>query len=364
MALLEADHAAALTARDALAQDMEAAHASALGELGTANDALRASIGMLEAEAQQVSTARSVALIEEEIETCREIAEKCVFIMGFARSNTTITLGMLNCADNALLLGEADFFLDHHGENFTKWYNDQHKDFENQITKSSYAPDFVPEKSHKWWQWLKEASKFYDCIGEKIALSHYHLGESRPDIFRAFHEARFISSRYIFTLRNPIDVLLSSAKLMNLTTDQDMTRLMLAWLDFMQLWADSIRIFPRTMTLVAERLGEGMVADLEAFTGLDLGDASLLINPGNRRQHKLSKNFPTLVRFRSDLEELYAIAIAAIDESSALWQAEQKRNSAANDTPGNKNGTVAMTSRPLGRVWLRVQELRESLSQI
>ncbi len=359
------ERSAVAQSREAVVAALEARLATAVSEHDAAAVAVQAANELLRtAQEAWKGRAKSLELMrdEQEISTCRKIADRCLFIVGFARSNTTITLEMLNCADNALLLGEAGFFLQNHGPRFSDWYNDQHKRFLNQITKSSYAPDFIPNGPHEWWQWLDHASKFYDCIGEKIALSHYHLEESPPDNFRAFHEARFLSSRYIFMLRNPVDALLSSAKLMGISTDGDMTVLCIAWLDYLQLWSDSIRVFPRTITLVVERFSEETVSDLEAFTGLDLGDARLLISPANRRVHKLTGEFTTVGCFRAELEAIYADAIEAVDENRALWQAEQKRTPTANDTAGNADRMVAMTSRPLGRLWLKIQTLRETLS--
>lgn len=339
---------------EALSAENEKVHA-ALIALQTANETLKF-------EAEQAVQLRQSSRRDEELAACRAVASKCVFIMGFARSNTTLILSMLNCAGNALLLGEADFFLGGHGDNFTAWYNAQHQRFGNQVTKSSYAPNFIPDRPHTWWEWLEEAGKYYDRVGDKIAVSHFHMSETTPEQFRTFHEARFISARYIFALRNPVDVMISSAKLMKITTDADMTRLIIGWLDFMETWADSLRIFPHTMTVLSERFDEKTVEALGQFTDLNLSGAERLINSANRRKHQLPKTFPTLALVKPLLEDIYAEATAATDESRAHWQAEQKRDSFANDTSGSRPGTVAMTSRPLGRVWLKVRELRGELS--
>jgi hypothetical protein len=350
-------------ARDELAKRISDLEAELAKERSQAAE-LNSKIEVLERENQAVRSelaAKDEAQSTEEIATCRGLAEKCIFVVGFGRSKTTITLELLNCATNALILSEANFVLDDHGENFSAWYNNQHRDFGNQRTKSSHAPDFLPGQSHTWWQWLANAAQFYDFIGDKIAFSDYHLGKAPPDTFRPFYEARFLKSRYIFLLRNPVDVLLSAAKLMSIVDDAGMMRICAAWLDFMELWADFIRVFPLTLTLICERFGQETVGQLEAFTGLELGDARLLISSANTRRHKLAGKFPTLARLRPQLEQLYAEAVAAADENRALWQAEQKRSASANETRGNALGSIAMTSRPIGRLWLRVQEARESL---
>jgi hypothetical protein len=201
-------------------------------------------------------------------------------------------------------------------------------------------------------------------VGEKIALSDYHLSVAPPPTFLAFFETRFLTSRYIFTLRNPVDVLLSSARLLKIGDDAGMVRLCVAWLDFMQMWADFIRVFPRTMTLLADQFGEHSVREMEEFTGLHLGDAHLLLDPRNKRKHKLSGRFPTLVRIRNELESIYASAVAAVGENKALWQAEQKRNPEAALVEGAKVESPSRVERPLGRVWRSVQSLRSELQSM
>ena len=78
----------------------------------------------------------------EEFAVCRRLERKAVFIVGFARSSTTVTLQILNAAKNAFILGEANFYLPNAEARFRDWYNRMHIEFNNQITKSSYAPDF------------------------------------------------------------------------------------------------------------------------------------------------------------------------------------------------------------------------------
>lgn len=305
---------------------------------------------------------RTAGRLEEEVAVCRRVAERSIFVIGFARSNTTITVEMLNCANNALILSEANFFLGEHGEDFRRWYNDQHVSYQNQVTKSSYAPDVSLGQAQSWWEWLDDAGKLYDVVGEKVALTHHHLNAVPPQQMQSFFESRFLIARYIFMMRNPVDTLLSTAKLIGVETDEQMALQCVAWLNYMQLWCDSIRVFPRTMTLVAERFGPETVRQIESFTGLELGDAHVLINPANKRRHRLTSKFPTLELFRSDLDAIYADAVLAVDESSALWQAEQKRTPEANDTKGTSIGMVAIASRPLGRVWLKVQQVRDAIT--
>jgi hypothetical protein len=185
-----------------------------------------------------------------EIESCRALARRCVFVVGFARSSTGIVLSMLNAAPSSRILGEANFYLTKDAAPFRDRYNVQHVGFHLQLTKSTHAPDFTPGRDSTWWQWLTAAARFYDVLGDKMAFSSFHLSHPGPAAIVRFFEARFFEARYVFLLRNPVDTLLSAANLFGIEDDARLVRECIAWLRYVQLWADWIRNFPHTLTLV------------------------------------------------------------------------------------------------------------------
>lgn len=300
--------------------------------------------------------------IRKEIEVCRKLSNRCVFIFGFARSNTTITSQILNVAKNVFLLNEANFYLPKDVARWRDWYNAQHVSFRNQATKSTYAPDFIPERDHTWWEWLDAASTYFDILGDKIAFSSYHFGETGEETIRSFFEARFFDAKYIFLIRNPVDTLLSLAKLAGITDDTQMVRECDAWLRYMQFWADSIRIFPNTLTLLADEFETQTIQVLASFTGLCLDGAELLLNVNNKRKHELPIHFQTLVSLKGEMFEIFDLAKAALSQESALWQAVQKRSAEENNSKGETPGQIAIVSQPLGQVWIQAQQLRAKLS--
>ncbi len=85
--------------------------------------------------------AEQAALVEE-IKTCRSIANRCAFVLGPARSGTTILAQLVNTSDRAYLTTEANLYQAGHHPDFREWYNHQHLLFENQISKMSYAAPF------------------------------------------------------------------------------------------------------------------------------------------------------------------------------------------------------------------------------
>jgi hypothetical protein len=351
------------------AKEREAAHASReaafLAEMQTLLANNRSSLAAIEAErdqlAERLSKAERNAITPTECEICHRLAPKTVFVMGFARSSTTITLQILNSAHNAQLLGEANFFMPNPASRFRDWYNDQHISFGNQITKSSFAADFLPDVPHRWYEWLNRAASYYDVVGEKIAFSAYHFSLVQPSDVRSFYEARFFDARYIFLIRNPIDTLLSAARLFGITDDSEMRKHCLAWLAYVQLWADWIRVFPRNMTVVADEFDEAAVDRLALFTGLDLKGAKSLIEPEKKYYHDSLGAFPSLQRIKVELMMIFEHAIAAVHGDPVLWQAEQKRDAVSGGPMEESAPITANIPRTLGIAWSQAEALRGRL---
>lgn len=297
-----------------------------------------------------------------EYEVCHGLAPRSVFILGFGRSSTSVTLQMLNTAPNALVLGEANFYLPNDAARFRDWYNAQHVNNGGQAAKSTYAPDFVPDRGHVWWEWLEAAATQYQVVGDKMALSAYHFSQVDPDRIRSFFEARFFHARYIFLIRNPVDTLLSIAKLFAIRDDAGIARECDAWLRYIQLWADWVRNFPTTLTLIADDLGPHTAQDLAAFTGLDVAQAGLLLDHRLRSHHEVPTRFPTVARLRMDLMDVFGLARSALAENRVYWQAPLMRRIARTDVEGNGSEDVVRFPRALGEVWARAEELRATLS--
>lgn len=298
----------------------------------------------------------------EEQEVCRGLTARSVFILGFGRSSTSVTLHMLNTAPNALLLGEANLFQRNDAARFRDWYNTQHVNNGGQAAKSTYAPDFIPDRDHTWWEWLQAAATHYDVIGDKMALSSYHFSQADPERIRSFFEARFFDARYIFLIRNPVDTLISIAKLFQIEDDSGIARECDAWLRYIQMWADWVRNFPRTLTMIADDFGPHTAHDLSVFTGLDVMESGLLVDHRLRTRHEIPARFPTVATVRMDLMGVFDLARAALAENRVYWQAPLLRRAAGNALPGNGPEDTATLPRALGQVWARAEALREALA--
>jgi hypothetical protein len=260
-----------------------------------------------------------------------------------------------------LLLGEANFYIEKSHNNFRNWYNQQHVLFNNQVAKSYYAPDFLPARDHQWWEWLCAASVFYPIVGDKMAFSSAHFGHVSPANIRTFFEARFYPARYIFLIRSPVQTVLSLIKQAGISKNELVPREIDAWLQYIQFWADFVRSFPNTLTLISEKLNEHTVEEIGSFIGEPMQEAAVLLNAEERRHHPMQSNYPILEEFGPELAEIFALVEAALRSPRALWQAEQKRTLVANDTHGSMTAQSSKVPQPIGQAWVLAQALRESL---
>ena len=288
---------------------------------------------------------------KSEFATCRTMAKNAVFILGFARSSTTIVQQIVNWSHEALILGEANFHLPSDASRFRDGYNAQHVEFGNQVSKTTYAPDFVPERPHTWWQWLAEAAKHYPIVGDKMAFTAYHLTTVDRHATQAFFESRFFDAKYIFIIREPIQALLSTAKLLNVTTEDLLRPEIVAWLDFVQFWADCVRTFPNTLTLIADDIGPQTVGEIGRFLELPLSGAEQMLGDEYRNLHAVPKDLGPLAQFKDEFAELYDLIRAIPAARHPLWQAMPQQL-----IPGPKS--IELEAMPIGHIWARAEALR------
>lgn len=204
---------------------------------------------------------------------CHAIAPRCCFVVGYARSGTTLLADIINSNDRVLMTAEAHYFVPNSAPRFRDWYNALHVGYGNQVTKATHAPDFIPHLNHTWWQWLAEAAKYFDMLGDKIGLSDYVFSLAPPEAILSFFEARFFNARFIFTIRHPLHTLASAAITFNRDSEESMRALLIGWLVFAQFWADCVRVLPNTYTILFDKFDAAGIDHLSAFVGLDLSGA-------------------------------------------------------------------------------------------
>src|SRR5204862_6445007 len=62
-----------------------------------------------------------------------------LFVVGHARSGTSILMQALNTSPDIFLLGEANLYVEGLRIGFPRWFNDMHRQFGNTLGKGSYC---------------------------------------------------------------------------------------------------------------------------------------------------------------------------------------------------------------------------------
>jgi hypothetical protein len=299
--------------------------------------------------------------LREEIKTCRSIANRCAFVIGPARSGTTILAQIVNANDRAFLTTEANYYLGSAYPDFREWYNHQHQTYGNQASKSSYAPDLSDPGEHQWWQWLARAAFHFDLVGDKMAYTDFDTSRHDPNKFMSFFESRFFESRYMFIFRDPVQTMLSSAVLW----DRDPRSFVASWASIVKLWADFIRVFPFTMTILHAELNDAKIAEIGVFLGLDLSASARLLDHREQRRHRSADiaDGPFVTRIRPLLEMIYSEIKETVSMERVLLQADQKRDryEGGQRPKGSSSSDIAVVSTPVGRAWNLADQLVSGL---
>jgi hypothetical protein len=286
-----------------------------------------------------------------EFEACRAIADRCAFVIGPARSGTTILAQLINANERAFMTTEACFYRGDDRRAFRDRYNEQHRTFGNQVCKSTYAPDFAGPGEDSWWEWLARAAGYFDLVGDKLAFTNRHFDEIDHGRIQDFYEKRFFTSRYIFVFRNPIQSLLGCSAL-GITDPPSLIR---GWGTIVKLWADMIRVFPSTMTILLEELDAAKVAEMGAFLGIDLAGSVRLLDPREQRRHRPQDVAwgETVARVSPLLRMIYGEIKDTLRMERVLLQADQKCEQLAGfpQSPRGRSLNVALVSTPVGRAW-------------
>lgn len=258
-----------------------------------------------------------------ELELCNGIARDCVFVVGFARSSTTIVQNILNTDRRTFMTGEANFYL-RNERDFISWYNQMHRQNGTLPTKSTYAPDFGGRNSVRWWEWLAAASQHFHRVGDKLAFNAEHFDIVDPETILRFFEARFYEAKFILLIRDPVQTICSLAMLLKFRDEESYARHCMGWLKFCCLWIDWLKLFPSAMPVLAEDLmAEGALSRIGDFVGTDLSGAAGLLRDTSRHLH--DENWPlSLRRHIPELRKVYASIGKAMHEPQGVWQIEDR----------------------------------------
>jgi hypothetical protein len=190
---------------------------------------------------------------------------RMLFVLGHARSGTTITLNVLNAARDIYLFGEANAHVRWGQPGFPDTFNAQHVDYGNQHAKASYAPPHIAPGATVLDAFVALA-RSHRIVGEKIAFAGPTI---RDDIalFERVLLSRFFDARYVFTMRAPTPCTISHITLFGNHTP---LILLQSYTVLTGKLIDLARVLPNVELVFAEEPPATTLARLEAISGSDL----------------------------------------------------------------------------------------------
>ncbi|MDZ8260898.1 hypothetical protein [Nostoc sp. ChiQUE01b] len=201
-------------------------------------------------------------------EDYEKLSKAGLFIIGSARSGTSILCDCLNLSPDVFLLGEANLYIHHNLDNFVEFFNNQHIQFNNRRSKGTFAPPSRLSESGGI-NFLSRMKKNYNFVGEKIAFGPNGKidNQSFQEVFFNFNAIYFYFSNYILIIRRPAEVVLSMLKIFPETS---LDLIFDCWLRTLQIQIDVFQSFPYSYVIFFENLSNETVMNLCSLIGINI----------------------------------------------------------------------------------------------
>jgi len=222
-------------------------------------------------------------------EDCSNVSRQALFIIGAARSGTTILQNALNDSGDIFLFGEPCFHADSGDADFASRYNAMHRSWGNQENKSSYCPPLFKTDA-SWYQYLARLAETYRYVGAKIVINPGLAEEQASQLFD-FQCRHFYASHYLFTFRNPLDVLMSTLGLAELNGGKIATvaEVLKGYFVVVQLFFRALRNLPHVHVIFHETVNADTFGKLETWLGVPLPRAGDYYSNGKVRHYDLDR---------------------------------------------------------------------------
>ena len=252
--------------------DIEASLSTAQSSHGMVLDRLtgiEASLSALQEAFRYFDRVSTVATTTARREKIRDgLSHNGLFVVGHARTGTSVLQTALNTSPEIFLLGEANLHLTHSKPCYAAWYRTMHESFNNPPSKSTSCPD-PDDSTGDAWDVLLTLRQHYRLVGDKLAFRSRRFGYDFSGAFR-FLQDYFTGAYIIGTLRNPRDVLASNAEMFR---PDDLNEYALSYLECLALEIDLVCTFDRATILVHEKIVPDTFILIGDWLGCDLTEA-------------------------------------------------------------------------------------------
>ena len=276
--------------------------------------------------------------------------ERGLFIVGAARSGTTVLQNALNHAPEIFLFGEPDLHMEVEEGNFASRYNAMHRSWGNQKTKSTFCPPVLAQDGSSD-DYLNHLAGAYRWVGSKIVVNK-RRGAAWMERLTAYHCQRFYTGRYLFTFRHPLSVVRSTQGLQVLTgmEQEPLAALLDNYLEVVGLFLCALRNLPHVRAVFHEDMSVAEMARIGEWLQVDLSGAVDYYEKVRTRSYENDAVAEHEHALLQPVLQIYADLRRCAGEGFAKPQLEQNDN---NFAPGHYTD--------LGALVRRVKVISESL---
>lgn len=245
-----------------------------------------------------------------------------LFIIGAARSGTTVLQSALNHSPDVFLFGEP-VLDDPPLPGFAARYNAMHRSWLNQETKSSYCPPVLKEDG-SWPEYWDRLSRHYRWVGAKTVINPLD-GREEIDRLFAFQCQRFYEAQYIFTFRRPLGVVSSTRGLQELAGGKvtSLAANMASYAGTAALYLRALRNLPNVRAVFHEDVTRDTFADLGRWLDISLDGAETYYEDARVHSYDMSSLDAEEQRRFGLLDDLYDAVRAASAEDGRRLQIGQ-----------------------------------------
>jgi hypothetical protein len=195
-----------------------------------------------------------------------ELEKQGLFILGGARSGTSVLTTCFNRAPEIFMLEEPNSFMHEHVRDFAAFFNDFHPKMGNRPYKGTYVPPpAFPEYGPLGL--YHRLRRHYRYVGEKVAIGPHAYPVNWKRMYLDFQARYFLRSFYFLTIRTPNEALWSMHKLF---PSAPIPKLFTAWLDSLTLVIDVYRVCPNSHLLFFNNFGPATLERLAEIVGVNL----------------------------------------------------------------------------------------------
>ena len=249
------------------------------------------------------------------------LARRGLFIVGNARSGTSILCRCLNCSRDVYLLEESNAYVNYARPDFPHWFNRMHREMSgNYPSKGTYlpSPPVAVDGMLPYLLWLSRHCRY---VGEKVAFGPHGTFGDRPfqDVFFEFHSRFFYLSKYLIILRTPSECVWSMQKMF---PRAGLSTLVESWLRSLAVGIDLYATFPDCWMLFFDRLSLEAIASVARILEIEIPVPARALNQQSQLSRLGRGETPKSLRPAADT---IAACTELYEDLKAIFSAETLR---------------------------------------